>query len=148
MLWPVALLAALWAAPPSHVHDVEVAAATTLYYDINKERRSHGLAPLRLDARLSRAAIEHVVDMRANNYFDHASASGESPFDRMRKAGCAYRYAGENLAQAPSAHIADSALFASAPHRENTLFANYRRVGIAVISDGSGGLLFVEDFSD
>lgn len=142
------MLAAFWTAPAPRIHQIEAAAATTLYYDINKERRSHGLAPLRLDARLSRAAVEHVIDMRTKNYFDHASPSGESPFDRMHKAGCTYHYAGENLAEAPTEQVADSALFASAPHRKNTLFANYRRVGIAVISDGAGEMLFVEDFSD
>jgi uncharacterized protein YkwD len=66
----------------------------------------------------------------------------------MREAGCSYGYAGENIAQAPSERSADSALYASLPHRDNTLSPNYRRVGIAAMIAPNGELLFVEDFTD
>ncbi|HZZ65142.1 MAG TPA: CAP domain-containing protein [Candidatus Baltobacteraceae bacterium] len=130
------------------VHQAEATAATVLYYDLNAERRLRGLRPLELDAQLGEAAIRHVVEMDAGNYFAHESPGGGSPFDRMQAAGCKYNYAGENLAEAPTAEIADSALFASSPHRNNTLSPNYRRVGIAVILDAYGEFLFVEDFTD
>ena len=145
----LALLALLWM-PPSqvHVHAAEARAATALYYDVNQERRTHGLPPLQLDSRLNQAAVEHVAEMSNAEYFDHTSLNGQSPFERMHDAGCAYTYAGENLAEAPSEHLAASALFASAPHRQNTLSVNYHRVGIAVMFNDAGELLFVEDFTD
>jgi len=142
------IIGTILAMPRADVHAAEAQAATSLYYHLNEERRGRGLAPLALDARLSEAAVKHVVDMSSQNYFAHESASGESPFDRMREAGCSYRFAGENLALAPGEREADSALFASAPHRRNTLSPNYRRVGIAVMFNADGELLFVEDFSD
>ena len=145
----LALLAFLWM-PKNEERGraAEARAATALYFDLNRERRSHGLTPLELDSRLSNAAVEHVVEMSDDDYFAHGSPDGQSPFDRMHNAGCSYNYAGENLALAPSERIADSALFASESHRQNTLSANYRRVGIAVMFDDAGELLFVEDFTD
>lgn len=148
MLHVLGLLATMFMPRAEQVHLAEAAAATALYDDINNERRTHGLAPLELDPRLGQAAVEHIVDMNTRNYFGHVSPSGVSPFDRMRAAGCQYAYAGENLAEAPNERIADSALINSAPHRRNTLSANYRRVGIAVMVDAYGELLFVEDFTD
>jgi uncharacterized protein YkwD len=145
----LALLAFLWMPRNQpQVHAAETRAATALYYDLNRERRLHGLTPLHLDSRLSSAASEHVIEMSDADYFDHLSLNGRSPFERMRDAGCIYTYAGENLAEAPSERVADSALFSSVPHRQNTLSANYRRVGIAVMFNDAGELLFVEDFTD
>ncbi len=139
---------AQWAPSRNDPHAVEAGAATALYRDLNRKRRVRGLPALSLDGRLDDAAVAHVADMATRNYFAHESPSGESPFDRLHAAGCDYRYAGENIAMAPDERIADSALFKSAPHRENILSPNYRRVGIAVMVNGSGDLLFVEDFSD
>ena len=145
----LALLALLWMPrSQAQVHTAEARAATALYHDVNQERRTRGLPPLQLDSRLSQAAIEHVVEMSNAEYFDHASLNGQSPFDRLHDVGCTYTYAGENLAEAPSERVAASALFASAPHRRNTLSVNYHRVGIAVMFNDAGELLFVEDFTD
>src|SRR3954466_13755270 len=47
--------------------------------DINALRKQHGLAPLRLSARLSAAARQHSGEMAARGYFSHDSVNG-SPF--------------------------------------------------------------------
>lgn len=130
------------------MHGLLLSAALSLFADINRERDAHGLPPVTLDTRLSDVASKHAGDMAANNYFAHESPAGASPFDRMRAAGCTYRYAAENIAMAPDEQVADRALFASTPHRENTLNSNYARVGIGVARGAHGELLFVEDFSD
>lgn len=148
MVHTLGLLATMFFPRHAPVHQAEAIAATALYDDLNQERRARGLAPLELDPRLGQAAIEHVVEMDTGGYFAHESPGGRSPFDRMRDAGCRYSYAGENLAEAPDEEIADSALFASPPHRTNTLSPNYHRVGIAVMLDRDGEFLFVEDFTD
>ena len=122
--------------------------AMALFSDVNREREAHGLQPLVLDARLSNVAGSHASDMIAHDYFAHETPNGTSPFDRMRAAGCSFEYAGENIALASDERDADAALFASAPHRQNTLSASYRRVGIGVASDADGNVYFVEDFSD
>lgn len=126
----------------------EARAATVLYARLNEERKQEGLPALVLDSGLSEAAVERVDDMARHDYFEHTSPSGITPFDRMRRLGCQFSYAGENIALADNAAEADSALFKSAPHRENTLNARFTRVGIAVMRNARGRLLFVEDFSD
>lgn len=130
------------------VHALVLGAAISLLGDVNRERAARGLQPLVLDARLSNVAAAHAEDMALRRYFSHVSQSGSSPFDRLRAAGLPFRYAGENIAMAPDERVADAALFASTPHRENTLSSSYRRIGIGVAKDEQGNLLFVEDFSD
>ncbi len=137
----------LWQ-PKTDLHAMESSAATALYHDLNQKRRAHGLQRLELDVHLDDAAVSHVKEMATWNYFAHPSPNGASPFDRLRAAGCDYRFAGENIAMAPDEPIADRALFKSAPHRENILSPNYNRVGIAVMVNAAGDLLFVEDFTD
>lgn len=122
--------------------------AIALFKDVNRERVAQGLQPLMLDVRLSDVAGSHASDMMSRKYFAHVTPDGISPFDRMRAAGCPFEYAGENIALASDEHDADTALFASMPHRRNTLSASYRRVGIGVATDADGDVYFVEDFSD
>jgi len=129
-------------------HAIFLAAALALVNDVNLERRSHGLTPVRVDSRLSEIANGHALDMAARDYFSHETPTGQTPFDRMRTAGCEYRYAGENIAMAPDVGIADASLLESTPHRANTLNPTFSRVGIGVARDMHGDLLFVEDFSD
>lgn len=129
------------------VHVMAMAAALALYRDINSERAEHGLPTLLLDARLVRAADEHAQEMAQAAYFAHDSMNGQTPFDRMRDAGCTCSYAGENIAEAQDAEQADAALFESLPHRENTLSGDYRRIGIGVAQNSDGDMIFVEDFS-
>jgi len=141
------LLAVLTIAQPAGQAPREARAATVLFEHLNEERQQNGLPPLILDTALSEAAVEHVADMARNNYFEHTSPHGVTPFDRMRRLGCSFSYAGENIALADDAAQADRALFRSAPHRDNTLNARFTRVGIAVMANAQGRLLFVEDFS-
>ena len=142
------LLALATIAQPPAVLAREARAATVLFARLNQERRQDGLPALELDPELDAAASEHVADMARNNYFEHTSPGGITPFDRMRRLGCTFSYAGENIALADDAAQADRALFKSTPHRENTLNARFNRVGIAVMTNAQGRLLFVEDFSD
>lgn len=128
------------------LHGFMLSAALSLLGDVNRERASHGLQTLTYDAGLSRIASAHAADMASQHYFAHVSRNGATPFDRMRAAGVSYRYAGENIALAPDERTADVLLFASSPHRSNTLSSSFHRIGIGVARDGQGNLLFVEDF--
>lgn len=139
-------LAAVVVQQPAAVSARESQAAAIVYVSLNRERRHAGLPPLQLDANLNGAAYEHVADMARNNYFDHVSPSGQTPWDRIRAHNFFYAYAGENIALAGSGIQADRALFNSPPHRANILSPNFTRVGIAVMRSHDGRLLFVEDF--
>src|SRR4051794_1036183 len=52
------------------------AAASATLCLLNAERRAHGLAPLRANIRLSRAAGGHALDMDRRGYFSHYSPGG------------------------------------------------------------------------
>ncbi|HKU69177.1 MAG TPA: CAP domain-containing protein [Candidatus Baltobacteraceae bacterium] len=147
MLHALLLATALSAQRPADVHASEARAASALLRTLNAERRREGDAPLALDPQLGAAALEHVADMARRQYFEHTSPSGVTPFERMRRYGCEFTYAAENIALAGDAAQADSALFKSAPHRMNTLNPRFTRVGIAVTYAADGRMLFVEDFA-
>src|SRR6266536_3782589 len=50
----------------------------SLLQTMNAVRTSHGLAPLRVDARLVRAARGHSADMIHRQYFAHGSVAGRA----------------------------------------------------------------------
>ena len=62
------------------------ARATTLCL-VNAERAAHGVRPLKLDKRLSRASLRHSRDMVANRYFAHESRSGAGFSARIASTG-------------------------------------------------------------
>jgi uncharacterized protein YkwD len=121
--------------------------ANVLLRDLNAIRSAQGLTPLAMDATLCRIARQHALDMAEKNYFNHDSQDGETPFDRMNRAGYRFGYAGENMARDQDPVSAGRALYASPGHRDNMLGPHYRRVGIAAV-ESSLGEIFVEDFTD
>ena len=107
---------------------------------INAERARQGLAPLRLNARLSAAAAGHAGDMDRRNYFAHDSLGGGSFVDRIRRAGY-LRGArgwtvGENIAWASrgrAAPVTITQMWMNSPsHRANILNGSFREIGIGV----------------
>jgi uncharacterized protein YkwD len=121
--------------------------ARALLRDLNSARAAQGLAPVTMEPRLCEIARRHAIDMVEHRFFGHASSDGETPFQRMRRAGYEYRAAGENLvldADEPSAH---RMLWRSNPHRANMLEPQFGHVGIVAVATDNGEL-FVEDFSD
>ena len=108
---------------------------------LNAERSARGMAPLRLNRALSRAARRHAADMVRRKYFSHVSRSGETFVDRIRATGYlrnAPRWTvGENLAwgsakRATPAEIV-RAWMKSPGHRANILNPRYREVGLGVV---------------
>jgi uncharacterized protein YkwD len=108
--------------------------------EINSIRREHGLAPLRLSARLSAAARQHSQEMAARGYFSHDSANGSSfdrriaryyPLGRNR-----YWSVGENLLWSSPDVDPDGALqmwWNSPEHRKNMLTARWREIGVSAV---------------
>jgi uncharacterized protein YkwD len=107
---------------------------------INAERGRSGLAPLRLNRRLSSAAAAHAGDMDARNYFSHDSLEGGSFVDRIRRAGylsgARSWTVGENLAWGARGRAAPQmitqAWMNSPGHRANILNSSFREIGIGV----------------
>jgi hypothetical protein len=100
---------------------------------INQSRQTQNLSLLEVNTKLNQAASLKAQDMITNDYFDHTSPSGVSPWYWFSKAGYSFVWAGENLA----IHFTDTnavfdAWMASAGHRDNILNPNFKEIGVAV----------------
>lgn len=113
---------------------------------LNEDRVDQGLPPLRPDPELQQVARAHSRDMLERGYFAHVNPDNEDPFDRMRDAGVRFSKAGENLALAPNARIAQDGLMESPGHRRNILDPGFRRVGIGAYSAGPHRTVFTQNF--
>ena len=143
------------ATPPSQANVAQVERAVLCL--LNRERTSRGLARLRSDGKLARAADAHSHDMVQRAYFDHTSPGGSTMLSRIRATGWfsggrGYSV-GENLAwgagdQAGPASIVE--LWMHSPgHRANILNASFRKigVGVAIGAPGEGdGATYTTDF--
>ncbi len=114
---------------------------------VNQERARRGLAPLKVNLDVVKVARLKARDMVENNYFSHTSPTYGSPFDMLRQLGISYRYAGENLAGAPTVEIAHQNLMNSPGHRANILNPNFKEIGIGVVSSSRYGKIFVQMFT-
>ncbi|MBU1102224.1 hypothetical protein KJ853_01025 [Patescibacteria group bacterium] len=100
---------------------------------INQARQEKNLPLLALNNQLNSAAKLKADDMVVNNYFDHTSSSGVTPWYWFRTAGYNYDYAGENLAMNFfESRAVFSAWMASPAHRDNILDPNFKEIGLAV----------------
>lgn len=100
----------------------------------NKQRASMGLNTLKVDSRLSSAALAKANNMFEEQYWDHYGPNGETPWQFIRGAGYNYVYAGENLAKGFStAEGVHEAWMASPTHRANIVSGNYKDIGVAVV---------------
>ena len=104
----------------------------------NRQRRAHGLRPLRPSRKLRRAAKRHARDMVRRHYFGHVSFAGRTVLDRVSRTGYGRRFsAGENLyylvSRRPSPSQVVAAWMASPPHRHQLLNPAWREVGIGTM---------------
>lgn len=104
---------------------------------MNVERAANGLAPLKLDAHLAKAAEDRMRDMEEGGWWSHVSPEGRSPFVWLSVRAYDYEYAGENLAAGfETAGLLVTSWMESSGHRANILNPNFEDCGIAII-DGS-----------
>jgi uncharacterized protein YkwD len=100
---------------------------TSLVQTINSVRKSHGLAPLRVDVRLVRAARGHSATMMRRQFFAHGSVAA-----RARAQGARGPLFGETLAwgKGITATWIVNQWLASPSHRAVLLRPGFRRVGV------------------
>ena len=125
---------------------------------INAERAAHGVRPLKLDKRLSRAALRHSRDMISNAYFAHDSRSGAGFSARIARTGWMNGRSswsvGENLAWGSGAQATPRAIvkawMRSTGHRQNMLQPRFRVIGIGIgagaPAGGGSGKTYTTDF--
>jgi cysteine-rich secretory family protein len=116
-----------------------------LYAMVNAARASEHRAPLERDARLESLAQEHAEAMLRARKTAHDTGDGDLN-RRLERAGLELS-AGENVAHAGSATLAQRALWASPSHRENLLFRGFDAVGIGLASDADGTLWVCQVFA-
>ncbi|NYF80879.1 CAP domain-containing protein [Granulicella arctica] len=140
----LALLTALCAraqlAPPS----LSVA-EQYLFSAINQERADRHLAPVRLDAALTQAAVFHAQQMVAHGTISHRFADEPELSARGAAAGAHFELITENVAEGATAVSVQDAWMRSPGHRANILDAAVDAVGISVLTR-DGVLYAVEDF--
>lgn len=104
----------------------------------NQLRTARGLAPVRLDARLCRAAACHALDMAQNHYFGHTRHTSGlfgqgTPGSRASAEGYCWSFIAENIAcgqqTGPSAFLAWAC---SRPHYRNLVSPEVRELGIGI----------------
>jgi uncharacterized protein YkwD len=108
---------------------------------LNQQRARRGLHKLRQNARLSKAARSHTMDMVRRRYFSHTSKSGTDIVDRLTRTGYmrgARRWTvGENLAWGSGTRSTPREIVAawmrSPGHRSNILQRRFREIGIGVV---------------
>lgn len=116
-----------------------------LYAMVNAARESERLAPLQPDSRLEELAQAHAQAMRAARKTAHDAGDGDLN-QRLERAGLELS-AGENVAHAANAALAQRALWASPSHRENLLFRGFDLMGIGVAVDPDGTLWVCQVFA-
>jgi len=116
-----------------------------LFAQANAERAQRGLAALRWDNALYRAADFHARQMAAHAAISHQFSGEPDLSERGRNAGAHFSMIAENVAEAPTAVEIHQAWMESSGHRANLLDANATAVGIRVLSR-DGQLYAVEDF--
>ena len=131
---------------PSDSSTYDLQAERQLLEMANAERAHAGLAPLKMDDGLVRAARAHAAEMASQNQLSH-QFSGEPSLPQRLAASSTLRLEreGENVAMAGNADQAHQALMSSPPHRDNLLSPNFNVAGFGVFR--SGHMLYVaQDF--
>ena len=103
--------------------------------EVNALRARHGLAPLRLNARLAAAADSHTSSMASRGFFSHRSADGSAYWRRVRRF-YGRGAVGENLLWSELQLDGARALrmwLRSRPHRRNLLTPHWREIGLSAV---------------
>lgn len=109
---------------------------------INKERAKHNLPPVRLNAKLTKAARGLAVYMAAHHVMSH-EADGRSPGQRITAAGYRWSACGEIICHGPSTAAGAVKTWMNSPgHRAIILNKNCPEIGV-----GSSGGYWAVDFA-
>jgi uncharacterized protein YkwD len=137
-------------APAPGTSPAAIGMARALAELVNVERTRAGLAPLRDEPRLARAAQIHADQMAEARRLAHDLPGATYPtlLDRFSAVRYEWQAIGENLAFAQTtapAVVAD--WMRSAPHRDNLRNATFTETGIGHANDASGRTYFAQVFA-
>lgn len=114
---------------------------------INAERAERGLSPYRRSAQLDKAALGHACDMAKRGYFAHSRADGPGLKDRLLAQGYRPKSGAENLAYSRRIEAGSAATIwrNSPPHWKAIIRPDLHDIGLSVVSDPRGKILWVMD---
>ena len=142
ILAAAALLVPAASAAPARGHVSLSPLESGVLVDINGFRRSHHLTPLRLNAKLSAAALAHTQQMAQDGYFAHESADGSAFWKRIQSFYASgpwgYWSVGENLLWSSPDVTPKTALqmwLKSPEHRANLMNPRWREIGVAAVHE-------------
>ncbi|GAA0814632.1 CAP domain-containing protein [Spirilliplanes yamanashiensis] len=147
-LVPAALFGVLMLASPA---SAALTSTQTLEQQVvgytNYQRKAAGCGtPLRVDARLVRAARGHSAHMARTARFSHTGLNGSTFGARAKYHGYAAPLS-ENIAWGqPTAAKAIHAWLASPGHRRNLLNCNAKAVGVGVVYNARGQAYYTQVF--
>lgn len=114
----------------------------------NAERARRNVPPLKWSDSLAELGQKHCDDMISRSFFAHENPDGETPFDRMKKAGISYWVAGENIAAGQySPEAAMTSWMNSAGHMKNIMNPDFEYLGVAVRKGGKYGIYWAQEFA-
>jgi uncharacterized protein YkwD len=106
--------------------------------------------PLTWDPMLAEVARARAQALANGAAFQHVSADGSKPCDRLNKAGVQWVSMGENLAMEPSIAKAEAAFMNEAKfkenHRDNIVSKAFTHVGIGIAVGQDGMIYITEEF--
>ena len=103
---------------------------------INDYRAGKGLAPLKLDPRLTIAAKAQSRDLASTDRISHYGSDGSSPWDRVKRAGYNARIAAENVGTGQASLDEVFKGWTESPgHNRNLLLPGAHDMGIALVED-------------
>ena len=80
--------------------------------------------------KLAKAAYDHSVEMKANDYFSHTGSNGSSPGQRITAAGYTWKTYGENIAHGyTSEQAVMNGWLNSEGHCRNIMNGNFKEMG-------------------
>ncbi|MEI4745909.1 CAP domain-containing protein [Rhodococcus erythropolis] len=107
---------------------------------VNERRTVDGKKPLATNAELRESACAKADHMLANDYWDHISPEGVTPWTFIKKAGYDYKEAGENLARGFKDDTKLVQAWMDSPtHRANVLEGRFTEQGICERDGTLGG---------
>ena len=94
------------------------------------------------DDQLAKAAYNHSVDMKTNNYFSHTGLDNSDPGQRITAAGYTWQAYGENIANGfTSEQDVVNGWLNSEGHCKNMMGANFKDMGV-----GRDGNYWTQEF--
>jgi len=103
--------------------------------ETNRQRKAHGLKPLKENPKLNRSALLKAKDMFQKGYFAHQSPAGKGVDSLAREVNYQFLAIGENLALGnfKNDRILVQAWMDSPGHRANILNTGYSEIGVAAV---------------